>query len=320
MVVLNITVIVNFSAKMNLKRNVLLVDTSCYIFACYTGIVSWYRNEMSNIIDHSTIMENVDFINRYTFMFKNVLMKFQKKYGIPNCNIILAKDCSRSDIWRNDIFPEYKKNRDDRSGNKFNACIFKYTYSSIIKSMHDNLGFKVIDMDRAEADDIIALCTNTIHAFNHTTNIYILSNDKDYIQLVNEHTHVLDMKFIPLINTFTDNPRDYLLIKIILGDKSDNIPPIARRIGKKRAMSLINNPYELDKLLKNDQVRQQFELNQKLIDFSNIPTSLRINIQHKFDEFFKKKQTKQTNKTKQYNTTTVHESKQYLIKNRCERW
>ncbi len=300
--------------QMNLKRNVLLIDTSCYIFACYTGIVSWYRNEMSQILDHTTIMENEEFINKYTFMFKNILLKFQKRYNIPNCNVVIAKDCSRSSIWRNDIFPDYKKNRDDRSGNKFNACIFKYTYSTIIKSLNDNLGFKVIEMDRAEADDIIALCSKTIHSMNPNTNIYIISNDKDYIQLVDSNTQVLDMKCLPLINSFTDNPRDYLMAKIILGDKSDNIPPIARRIGKKRAISLINNPLELDRLLKNDQVRQQYELNKKLIDFSNIPNSLRSSIQIKFEEFT-------TNRnTKTYAFNHQPKSYQYFVKHECERW
>jgi 5'-3' exonuclease len=308
---------------MNLKRNVLLIDTSCYIFACYTGIVSWYRNEMSQIIDHATIMTNKEFINKYTYMFKNILLKFQKRYNIPNYNVVIAKDCSRSSIWRNDIFPDYKKNRDDRSGNKFNACIFKYTYSTIIKALNDNFGFKIIEIERAEADDIIALCSKTIHSMNPNTNIYIVSNDKDYIQLVDNFTHVMDMKCIPLINSFTNNPQDYLMAKIILGDKSDNIPPIARRIGKKRAISLINNPLELDRLLKNDQVRQQYELNKMLIDFSNIPNSLRSNIKHKFEEFtkYRSNNTINTNNNRPY-TVAVQppRSNQYFLKSAGERW
>jgi len=269
---------------MNLRRNVLLIDTSCYVFACYTGLASWYKNELDQAIDHDNIMDNVEFITKYTSMFKNMLFKFQRRFNIPNTNVILAKDCSRNDIWRKDIFPEYKKNRDDRSPNKFNACIFRYTYSEIIDALKETHGYKVVELDRAEADDVIALMTNAIHANNPETEVYIVSNDNDYIQLVGEHTHVIDMKCAPLHNRVMHTPQDYLMAKIIMGDKSDNIPPIAKRIGKKRASALVSNPQELDSLLKNDEIRLQYELNRKLIDFSNIPTPLRTNIEKKLCE------------------------------------
>lgn len=270
--------------SMNLTRNILLIDTSCYIFACYTGLVSWYKNELGQCIDHDNIMENKEFISKYTEMFKNMLLKFKRKYNIPNLNIILAKDCSRSNIWRKDIFPEYKKNRDDRTMSKFNSCIFKYTYVEIIDSLKQTIGFKVVDMDRAEADDIIAMMTDAIHTLSPDTNVYIVSNDNDYIQLVGRNTHVIDMKCEPLNNRVCHSPQDYLMAKIIMGDKSDNIPPIAKRIGKKRATALVHNPNELDKLLMNDQIRCQFELNRQLIDFSNIPCHLRQGIQSKLKE------------------------------------
>lgn len=269
---------------MNLQRNVLLVDTSCYVFACYTRLASWYKNEMAQTLDHDTIMENAEFVDKYTAMFKNTLFKYQRRFNVPNINVILAKDCSRSDIWRKDIFPEYKKNRDDRSANKFNSCIFRYTYTEIINSLKATHGFKVVDTDRAEADDVIALMSDAIHANSPGTDVYIVTNDNDYIQLVGDRTHVIDMKCLPLHNRVMHTPQDYLMSKIIMGDKSDNIPPIAKRIGKKRASMLVSNPQELDKLLKNDDVRQQYELNRKLIDFTNIPTMLRHSIQTKLQE------------------------------------
>lgn len=277
---------------MLLNQNIILLDTSCYVFSCYTGLVSWYKNELNIIFDHTNIMENTEFIKKYTSMFKNMLNKFKRKLNVPNCNIIMAKDCSRSDIWRKDIFPEYKKNRDERTSQKFNSCIFKYTYSHIIEHLRKDCGYVVLDLERAEADDIIALSVNTIHNISPETNVYIISNDKDYIQLVNNNTHVIDMKCIPLNNKITNNPKDYLLSKIIMGDKSDNIPPITTRIGKKKVANLIQNPSELTNLLKNDQIRQQYELNSKLIDFSNIPNKIRYNLQVKLDDALKRKMKK----------------------------
>lgn len=217
-------------------------------------------------------------------MFKNMLLKFQRRFNIPNCNVLLAKDCSRSNIWRKDIFPDYKKNRDDRSVTKFNTCIFRYTYSNIIEKLHQAFGFKVVELDRAEADDVIALLSNAIHSTSPQTHVYIVSNDNDYIQLVDDWTHVIDMKCEPLHNRVCHTPQDYLMTKIIMGDKSDNIPPIAKRIGKKRASALVNNREELDKLLLDEQVRQQYELNKKLIDFTNIPTGFKTDIHNKLRE------------------------------------
>jgi 5'-3' exonuclease len=234
-------------------------------------------------------MENKEFLEKYTYMFKNLISKYQKRYNVPNCNVILAKDCSRSNIWRKDIFPDYKKNRDDRNNNKFNSCIFKYTYSVIIQSIQEKSGCKILEINRAEADDIIALCKTTIHSINPSTKIFIVSNDKDYIQLIDNVTQVVDMKCLPLTNNITSSPTDYLLAKIILGDKSDNIPPISKRIGKKKALLLVNNPQELDKLLKNEQIRQQYELNKQLIDFTFIPISLKSHVKKKLDELIKRK-------------------------------
>ena len=269
---------------MNLQRNVLLIDTSCFVFACYTGLASWYKNELSVHLDHDTIMENTEFVDKYTSMFKNIIFKIKRRFNVPNTNVVLCKDCSRANIWRKDIFPEYKKNRDDRPSNKFNSCIFHYTYSNIIESMKQSHGYKVMELERAEADDVIALMTDAIHTIHRATHVYILSNDNDYIQLVGEHTHVIDMKCMPIHNRVMHPPQDYLMSKIIMGDKSDNIPPIAKRIGKKRASTLMSNPEELDKLLQNDQIRKQYELNKQLIDFTNIPTKFRDNIHMKLKE------------------------------------
>ena len=291
--------------NMNLKRNILLIDTSCYIFACYTGLVSWYKNEMSTSIDHDSVMENEEFIMKYTSMFKNTLLKFQRRFNIPNENVILAKDCSRSHIWRKDFYPEYKRNRDDRSVNKFNSCVFKYTYGTIVELLKASLGFKVIELDRAEADDVIALMSNAIHELSPHTHVYVVSNDNDYIQLEDEFTHVVDMKCVSLSNKMLCTPRDYLMTKIIMGDKSDNIPPIAKRIGKKRAAALATNPPELDKLLANDSVKCQYDLNSRLIDFANIPPALKSGIQQKVCEFTSK---------------TFHTRYKYLPRHAKEKW
>jgi len=66
-----------------------------------------------------------------------------------------------------------------------------------------------------------------------------------------------------------------LYIKILTGDKSDNIPGCFRRCGTKTALKLIHNPLLLKEKLDNDiNAKMQYQLNSQLIDFSNIPKEL----------------------------------------------
>ena len=68
---------------------------------------------------------------------------------------------------------------------------------------------------------------------------------------------------------------DFLLWKIILGDKSDNIPNIKERIGNKSAWKLLQDKESLRNLLKDDiNIAKAFKRNKKLISLSEIPESV----------------------------------------------
>jgi 5'-3' exonuclease len=79
--------------------------------------------------------------------------------------------------------------------------------------------------------------------------------------------------------------KQYLLSKILTGDASDNIPQVFPRCGYATAMKLVLKPEELKEKLKNDPAAlEQFRLNQKLIDFKNIPESLTESIMQELGE------------------------------------
>ena len=82
----------------------------------------------------------------------------------------------------------------------------------------------------------------------------------------------------------TLNPETDLLVKIITGDKSDDIPGIKRGTGVKTAEKIVNSG-ELDKWLDENNLNEQFLLNSKLISFENIPTEYVEAINRVVDSF-----------------------------------
>ena len=133
--------------------------------------------------------------------------------------------------------------------------------------------------------------------------IIIIANDNDYLQLVDPHLKIIDFKNKIISDKVLDinNPKYGLTIKILLGDRSDNIPACyilsevfriynpskskARnkylKCTKKMACYYASN---LDKL-SADIVKypelfkdNQYKINQSLIDFNYIPDHIRTKI------------------------------------------
>ena len=63
-------------------------------------------------------------------------------------------------------------------------------------------------------------------------------------------------------------------MKILCGDKSDNIPQCFSKCGEKTALKLIQNPELLKEKLTDPIIYKQYQNNKLLIDFSMIPTDL----------------------------------------------
>jgi len=140
---------------------------------------------------------------------------------------------------------EYKGNRDRvwkrgavRAFDFLNEEELKGNYAHQIARLNDYLNIlpiKKIEIAYIEADDIIAEIANNYHK---DCNIIIYSTDKDYLQLLNNNVFVFNPmnKKIVTKNTFFDDygmrADNYIYLKIVEGDSSDNIkgiPGIARK-------------------------------------------------------------------------------------------
>ena len=92
--------------------------------------------------------------------------------------------------------------------------------------------------------------------------------------MLDEYTILINLKHKLLSEKSLGSREKDLNMKIILGDSADNIPKSIPRCGKKTALTLVNNPKELQKKLENQEIFEQYSLNQLLIDFNYIPKNI----------------------------------------------
>jgi 5'-3' exonuclease len=104
-----------------------------------------------------------------------------------------------------------------------------------------------------EADDMVALLakylrTTCAEKYKFNSDIFIMANDRDYLQLCEPKTHLYDITFSPinsLVLGTTLTPQDFLIKKILMGDGSDNIMPcyITKEFLSKHNITSTNRQY-----------------------------------------------------------------------------
>lgn len=249
----------------------LFVDLSYYVFFRYFALQRWCK-----ISKQETLLQDEDaFMEKFAKLFEDNLVDLKKRHKVEWKDIALVKDCMRSTIWRNCLYPPYKQNRDS-SRQEFDPRAFGYAYQTVLPNLQQKYAFKVIEYPRAEADDVIAVLHKTIRETEPERKIIIVTNDNDYVQLSDENTLLINLGKVELTSRFNKEVMScFKLWKVIKGDVSDNIPPIDKNIGDKTALKLALSPEALEKKLSSDpSVRERFELNMKLIGFCQIPDDI----------------------------------------------
>lgn len=185
-----------------------------------------------------------------------------------------------SDSWRKELCPDYKANRAaKREQSVVNFDAFFPVATEFFENLHKcfrNIPF--IRVPRAEADDCIA----TIVKHKPEWNIINISSDKDFYQLFRYPNYAqydaVKHEFVQCLN-----PEQALLLKIITGDKSDNIPGLQRGVGPVKALKIINE--DVDAWVEKEKLKEKYELNTKLISFNCIPKEIELEILKELDSF-----------------------------------
>ena len=151
------------------------------------------------------------------------------------------------------IDPEYKANRKQVDLTEEEAAYWESfgRQKKIISEMIEDLPVLKIYNPNEEADDVIYNYCRT----NPNEDITVISNDSDYIQIVNKckNTKV----FNPLRRTyFEPTEYDYVAWKSMVGDSSDNIKGV-KRVGKVTATKILKNGM-LSERLKDESFRSQY--------------------------------------------------------------
>lgn len=162
---------------------------------------------------------------------------------------IVCFDFGKS-YYRMDMHEEYKgtrkKPQEEEEVKKYEE------FFAVLNDLPDQLDEEVLKFRGVEADDILAWITQNISdRYDHT---WVVSSDRDLYQLVDENVSIFnifgrkEVTVDTLRDDFEVTPSEYMLSRIIEGDKSDNIIGI-EGIGPKRAQGLAREYKTLDSLL-----------------------------------------------------------------------
>jgi len=195
--------------------------------------------------------------------------------------------CDSPKNWRKESFPEYKANRKKKRETDTTdwTSLFEFLHQ-MIDDLRNYFPYKVIKVESAEADDIIAVLTQE-EMKNPTT---IISSDKDFIQL-QKYEGV--QQWSPLTKDWVKgDPEASLWEKLVKGDAGDGVPNILSSddtfiVEGKRQRPISKKKMEMwkeDRSSWTDEMHRNFNRNEMMVDLEKTPESIRINIINQFRE------------------------------------
>jgi 5'-3' exonuclease len=269
-----------FEQNMTNKQNptFIFVDGSYYCFYRYFALMQWWKRAYPEepLVDP---FQNEKFVNKFKATFVETLEQIPKKLKIHVRSVkpilIVGKDCKRENIWRTELFPLYKGTRKNGPEDGFmGGPFFKMAYE---ENLFKQGGAKaILKHERLEADDCIALSVKHLVNKYPECQIYIITSDRDYLQLNAHNVKIFNLAFKNIAEkSSTGNAKDDLEIKIIMGDISDNIPSVFPKCGPKTAQKCVEDPkFFKKKMAESADYSAQYKLNKTLVDFDSIPEEL----------------------------------------------
>jgi hypothetical protein len=217
---------------------------------------------------------------------RSLKMKFSSDYG----ELVIA--CDNKNCWRRNYFPYYKANRKKaREESSLDWNIVFNCLDKIRQELKEFFPYRVIDLETAEADDIIAtLVMRFGSVLNTGERILILSGDKDFIQL---HKFANVSQYDPVNKRVIEHnsPSSFLKEHIIRGDSGDGVPNILSPdncfvLGQRQKMMTAK---KLSFYFENDideydyEAKRNYMRNSMLIDLTNVPNELQEKINNLYD-------------------------------------
>lgn len=243
-------------------------------------------NFMQQIGNHTNIKIEEDLLRHMILnSIRSYNHKFRAKYG----ELVIACDDKR--YWRRDLYPYYKAHRKrDREKSEIDWNAVFEVLNRVRDELKEYFPYRVLHVERAEADDVIAALA---HEFGNTNEkLLIISADKDFRQL---HSYINVEQYDPIRKKMIveNNPDRYLREHILKGDRGDGIPNFLSKDdvfvvgGRQKPLRQAKLDVWVDQKPEefcDATMLRNYKRNEQLIDMWKIPDRVRANIIDKYNE------------------------------------
>ena len=253
----------------------ILVDLNQVLLA---GLMAQISAQKNTKLDESLVRHMV--LN----IIRNHVKNFKAEYG----EVVLC--CDNRKYWRKEFFPFYKAGRKKtREKSDLDWHLIFDILAKLKQELKETFPYKVIDVEGAEADDIIG---TLVPIYARDQKILILSSDGDFLQLQQYGSNV--KQYNPSLKKYvkSENPLIELKEKIIRGDKGDGIPNMfspsdcfVRDLRQKPITKGVLEKYLNESIEEySDTDKANFSRNSTLIDLTKIPEEIKKTIINTYDE------------------------------------
>ncbi|HFI0644720.1 TPA: DNA polymerase I [Streptococcus suis] len=236
------------------KNKLLLIDGSSVAFRAFFALY--------NQIDR---FKNANGLHTNAIYGFNLMLDHMMKRIEPT-HILVAFDAGKT-TFRTEMYADYKAGR-AKTPDEFREQF------PFIRQMLDAMGVKHYELAQYEADDIIGTLDKMAERTDIPFDVTIVSGDKDLIQLTDENTVVeISKKGVAEFEEFTPaylmekmgiTPAQFIDLKALMGDKSDNIPGVTK-IGEKTGLKLLLEHGSLDGIYENIDSMKASKMKENLI-------------------------------------------------------
>jgi len=146
----------------------------------------------------------------------------------------------------------------------------------VMKEMLQAMGVRIVELPGFEADDILGTLSHRAEALG--MEVSVISGDRDLLQLATEHiqiripktkktgTEIENYYAKDVKERYLVTPREFIDVKALMGDTSDNIPGVPG-IGEKTATALIEQYHSVEAVHENAEVIKPPRASKNIVEF-----------------------------------------------------
>lgn len=244
-----------YNKPMEKKNKLLLIDGSSVAFRAFFALY----HQIDRFKNANGLHTNA--VYGFNLMLSHLLERIQPTH------VLVAFDAGKT-TFRTEMYADYKGGR-AKTPDEFREQF------PFIREQLDHLGIRHYELAQYEADDIIGTLDKMAETSSVPFDVTIVSGDKDLIQLTDDNTVVeISKKGVAEFEEFTPaylkekmglTPEQFIDLKALMGDKSDNIPGVTK-IGEKTGIKLLLEYGSLDGIYEHIDEMKASKMKENLIN------------------------------------------------------